>query len=267
MPQRSRRPIGCGTARGAPAGKDLAASLLDFTARTADFPTIDDMLDALQRAVQPHLPLQFLVAARFPRKVGDWAAMKPGETLFVYKDAPQGWWRDYSDFSQRSYDPAVMMARTSLVPFTWTEGRRLIEPIGADRWAWDLAMKHGMRDGLTCPVGGRWVVSYWSRKVLTDILTMEARGLLFMASSFAVMRIDKGVQTDPDQFPSRPLLTAREQAVLQMAAAGHGASAIAGALKLGEETVRTHFRKAKQKLNAKNRTHAVAEAIRQSLIA
>ncbi len=266
MPQRSKRPIECKTARGTPAGKDLAASLIAFTARTPEFSTTDEMLDALQRAVQPHLPLQLLAAARFPRKVGDWAALKRGETLFVYKDAPQGWWRDYSDFSQRSYDPGIMMARTSLVPFTWTEGRRLIEPIGADRWAWDLAMKHGMRDGLTCPVGGRWVVSFWSRKVLTDILTMDARGLLFMASSFAVMRIEKGVQADPDQFPSRPLLTAREQAVLQMAAAGHDVNAIAIALKLGAETVRTHFRKAKLKLVAKNRTHAVAEAIRQSII-
>jgi DNA-binding CsgD family transcriptional regulator len=266
MPQRSKRPIECKTARGAPAGKDLAANLIEFAARTADFATPDEMLDALQAAVQPFLPLHVLAAARFPRKVGDWTALKPGETLFVYKHAPQGWWRDYSDFSQKSYDPGIMMARTSMAPYTWTEGRRIIEPIGADRWAWDLAMKHGMRDGLTCPVGGRWVMSFWSRKVLTDILSMEARALIFMASSFAVMRIEKGLRADPDQFPSRPLLTAREQAVLQMAAAGHDVKAIAGALRLGAETVRTHLRKAKQKLSAKNRTQAVAEAIRQSII-
>jgi DNA-binding CsgD family transcriptional regulator len=266
MPQRSKKPIECKTARGTPAGKDLAANLIEFSAHAAEFASPDEMLDALQIALQPFPALHVLAAARFPRKVGDWTALKPGETLFVHKHAPQGWWRDYSEFSQRSYDPGIMMARTSLAPFTWTEGRRMIEPIGADRWAWDLAMKHGMRDGLTCPVGGRWVMTFWSRKVLTDILTMEARALVFMASSFAIMRIEKGLRADADQFPSRPLLTAREQAVLQMAAAGYDVKAIAGALKLGAETIRTHLRKAKQKLIAKNRTHAVAEAIRQSII-
>jgi hypothetical protein len=67
MPQRSKRPIECKTARGAPAGKDLAANLIEFAARTADFATPDEMLDALQAAVQPFLPLHVLAAARFPR--------------------------------------------------------------------------------------------------------------------------------------------------------------------------------------------------------
>jgi DNA-binding CsgD family transcriptional regulator len=159
-----------------------------------------------------------------------------------------------------------MMARMSMAPYTWTEGRRMIEPIGTDRWAWDLAMKYGMRDGFTCPVGGRWVMVYWSRKVLTEVLTPDVRALTFMASCYAIMRIEKGIEADADQFPSRPQLTPREQAVLQMAAAGRDIKAIADALGLGAETVRTHFRKAKQKLGAQNRTQAVAEAIRQNII-
>jgi len=54
--------------------------------------------------------------------------------------------------------------------------------------------------------------------------------------------------------------------VLQMAAGGRDMKAIADELGLGAETVRTHFRKAKQKLQAQNRTQAVAEAIRQNII-
>jgi DNA-binding CsgD family transcriptional regulator len=34
---------------------------------------------------------------------------------------------------------------------------------------------------------------------------------------------------------------------------------------LGAETIRTHLRKAQDKLGAHNRTHAVAEALRQQL--
>jgi DNA-binding CsgD family transcriptional regulator len=249
-----------------PAERDVAARLMQFATHSIELGTPEDVLNALQTAIGALLPLHVLVAARFPRKVGDWKALKLGETVFVHKAAPQGWWRDYSEYSQQSYDPGIMMARMSMAPFTWTEGRRMIEPIGADRWAWDLAMKYGMRDGFTCPVGGRWVLAYWSRKVLTDILTGEARVAAYMASCFAIMRIEQGMQPDPDQFPSRALLTAREQAVLQMAAGGRDIRAIAEALQLGPETVRTHFRKAKQKLHAHNRTQAVAEAIRQNII-
>jgi LuxR family quorum sensing-dependent transcriptional regulator len=35
---------------------------------------------------------------------------------------------------------------------------------------------------------------------------------------------------------------------------------------LGEETVRSHLKKAQTKLGVKDRTHAVAEAMRQHLI-
>jgi hypothetical protein len=40
----------------------------------------------------------------------------------------------------------------------------------------------------------------------------------------------------------------------------------AKALKLGVETVRSHLKKAQEKLGVRNRTQAVAEALRQHLI-
>ena len=42
----------------------------------------------------------------------------------------------------------------------------MLEPVGIDRWPFELAMKYGMRDGYMCPVGGRWVVAFWSPGVL-----------------------------------------------------------------------------------------------------
>jgi LuxR family quorum sensing-dependent transcriptional regulator len=41
---------------------------------------------------------------------------------------------------------------------------------------------------------------------------------------------------------------------------------VARALGLGEETIRSHLKKAQTKLGARSRTHAVAEALRQNLI-
>ena len=51
--------------------------------------------------------------------------------------------------------PKFCLARSSMASFTWTETKRMLEPIGIDRWADELALKYGMRDTFTCPVGGR----------------------------------------------------------------------------------------------------------------
>ena len=72
---------------------------------------------------------------------------------------PQGWWDDYIAMAAREYDPGVMMTRSSLMGYTWTETMQMLEPVGIDRWPFDLSLKFGMRDDLTCSVGRRWLVS------------------------------------------------------------------------------------------------------------
>jgi DNA-binding NarL/FixJ family response regulator len=64
----------------------------------------------------------------------------------------------------------------------------------------------------------------------------------------------------------RPALTDRERQILGMLADGHSNEEVAETLYLSPETVRAHVVKASRKLGAKNRTHAVVEALRLSLI-
>jgi DNA-binding CsgD family transcriptional regulator len=61
-------------------------------------------------------------------------------------------------------------------------------------------------------------------------------------------------------------LTGREREVLMLLAQGLQLDEIATRLGIGSETVRTHVRKATDRLGAANRTHAVAIAIRRKLI-
>ena len=61
-------------------------------------------------------------------------------------------------------------------------------------------------------------------------------------------------------------LTGREREVLTLLAQGLYLDEIARRLGIGSETVRTHVRKASDRLGAANRTHAVAIAIRRGLI-
>jgi LuxR family quorum sensing-dependent transcriptional regulator len=142
----------------------------------------------------------------------------------------------------------------------------MLDPIGVEHWPFELALKHGMRDGYLCPVGGRWVVGFWSRKVLLSGFSQEARGLLYMAASAAAVRMERLIGKDLKRVGSRTHLTPRELSVLRHAANGDTVEQIANALGLGSETVRTHLKKVEAKLGTRNRTHSVAEALRQLLI-
>lgn len=65
---------------------------------------------------------------------------------------------------------------------------------------------------------------------------------------------------------SRGKLTRRQRQILQLLANGGSTTAAARDLGLSEETVKTHTKNALGRLDAKNRTHAVAIALRESLI-
>jgi DNA-binding CsgD family transcriptional regulator len=107
---------------------------------------------------------------------------------------------------------------------------------------------------------------YWSRKVLSNRLTPQLRALLFMAANFAAIRLEQVVEPDARRIGQQGNLTARELSVLRLASNGLRTREIAEQLGLGEETVRSHIKKAQAKLAARDRLHAVAEALRLQLI-
>jgi DNA-binding NarL/FixJ family response regulator len=65
---------------------------------------------------------------------------------------------------------------------------------------------------------------------------------------------------------SRGKLTKRQREILQLLANGESTTVAARELDLSEETVKTHIKTALARLGARNRTHAVAIALRESLI-
>ena len=87
-----------------------------------------------------------------------------------------------------------------------------------------------------------------------------------MAANAAAVRLERLVCWDAKRVGVRGSLTQREQAVLRHASIGQTLQEIAQALGLGEETVRSHLKKAQAKLGTRNRTHTVAEAMRDLLI-
>jgi len=73
---------------------------------------------------------------------------------------------------------------------------------------------------------------------------------------------------DPSVPPkgSRGKLTRRQRQILQLLADGESTTVAARELDLSEETVKTHIKTALARLGARNRTHAVAIALRESLV-
>jgi DNA-binding CsgD family transcriptional regulator len=85
------------------------------------------------------------------------------------------------------------------------------------------------------------------------------------------VRLEQLLGSRSDGAADQPHLTPRELAVLRWASLGRRIPEIARALELGPETVRTHMnvrthmKKAREKLDSPTTAHAVAEAMRWRL--
>jgi len=244
--------------------KDIPA-LVAFTDAVVRAQSPSDALDSLH-IFAACVPLNVLGAARLPPGVGDWRSLKLGRDIFLHRSVPKGWWDEYAVIVRREFDPGIMMARSSIMAFTWTETRRMLDPIGIDQWPYELALKYGIRDILTCPIGRRWSIAYWANKPLGPVLTPPLRILLQAAAGFAALRLEQILEYEPEPDEQSVHLTPRELAVLRLASLGRTTQEAAKLLGIGEETVRSHLKKAQEKLRARNRTHAASEAIRRHMI-
>ena len=268
-----RRKCGCADVGWGPMEKStkcnttqLVTDMLRFAVGADDLATPDQVLDALHEVTFPACQIAVLGAALFPLQWGDWTGAEKGKTVFLHKCVPEGWWEEHIELSRAHPSHGLALAQISLAPFTMSELMRMLEPLAIDRWPYELALKYGMRDRLNCPVGGRWVVTYWSRSVLTQRLTDEVRAILFMGATFAAIRLQKIVSPNVRRIGKGIALTPRELAVLRLLSFGHQMAETAKLLGLGEETVRSHLKKAQTKLGVRSRTQAVAQAIRRQLI-
>ena len=244
----------------------LGREMLRFICSIDSLETPNEVLDRLHRVAFGGCQINVLGAALLPLQPGDLSSLEKGKTVFLHESAPDGWWDEHLEMSRAHPGPVFEFVQLSLSPFTMSELMRMLEPLAVDRWPFELALKHGMRDRLNCPVGGRWVVTYWSRTVMSQRLTEETRAILFMGATFAAIRLQKLSSVQTNRIGKGVTLTPRELAVLRLLSFGHQVRKTAALLGLGEETVRSHLKKAEAKLGVRGCTHAVAQAMRRRLI-
>jgi len=243
----------------------LHESVIDYADRVHDLRSPSDVLNELHD-ITKKVSLPVLGAARFRPKAAGWDALQLGSSVFLHKAVPKGWWEEYQKKARGKFRHLLFMAQSSMVPHTWAEAKQIVDPIGIDRWSDELFLKYGIRDGLSCPAAGRWVVVFWSRRDLAKALDRQTRNMIFAAASFSALRLEQLTRPDFTRSEETARLTPREIAVLRLISTGAQSREAAKALGIGEETVRSHVKGAQLKLGVRNRAHAVAEALRQNLI-
>jgi DNA-binding NarL/FixJ family response regulator len=89
---------------------------------------------------------------------------------------------------------------------------------------------------------------------------------LMAKAAWAALEQERFVDPAVPPRGSRGKLTRRQREILQLLADGGSTVVAARELGLSEETIKTHTKNALGRLGARNRTHAVAIALRESLI-
>lgn len=244
----------------------FSSEVLRFAGAIGELSTVEEILDELDVITNKYARIHVLGAALLPVRWGDFRSLEKGKTVFLHRSAPAGWFEEYRELCQRSVAPGFVMAHLALSPFSMSESLQALEPIGIDRWPHELALKFGIRDGLTCPVGGRWIFAFWSKTVISKNELCALRPTMFIGASFAVFRLQQLNAPQLKRIGRPTLLTPRELSVLRLLSFGQRLKDAAIHLALSEETIRSHLKKAQAKLGVNSRTHAVAQAIRFKLI-
>ena len=135
---------------------ELYTALLNLASQVYDLQTPADVLDALHVVSTTKIPLNVMGAARFPIKAAGLETLQLGKSCFLHKSVPEGWWDEYTALAKSHFTPLVFLARSSLASFTWTETTQRFEPIGADRWSFELGPQ--IRDARWADLRGGWPV-------------------------------------------------------------------------------------------------------------
>jgi DNA-binding CsgD family transcriptional regulator len=209
---------------------------------------------------------------------------------FYFGTTGAAWENEYRRNGFVHVDPCIARARRTSAPFSW-DSARLPPRLGKHKPKAYLLMEaahdHGFANGYVFPFhfddlqGGLYSVLnglFWKdrslcfklllstrrRLELDLVLSCWMRRVIEMAGPFYPTEarfIDCRAVRD-----GKYQLSDRERQALAWAARGLTVSDTSEVLKISEETVRSHLRHAIGKLDANNKTHAVAKAIVLGLI-
>lgn len=160
-------------------------------------------------------------------------------------------------------DPIVQGAMRSKRPFLWSNVRQQASATG--KRTLDEARAFKINDGLMFPIHSLDCVP-GGISIGAEVVDISSRQVseIEIVAQHTYFRLQ--AQMGPFPYQANIGLSSRETEVIQIAAAGKTNREISCLIGVSEETVKSTVSRASRKLNATNRTHAVATAIAHGLI-
>lgn len=236
--------------------------MLEYISRVQLATTPDEVCRTVLDATR-HYGFNFMVAAMAP--ASDASAEEQRDHVLI-NGWPEEWCERYLAKGYLAHDPLVSHLRRDPVPVEW---HTVVEKVASEseamqivREAGAFGMKEGVGLSLATLEGAPILVS-----LAGDAVEMSRQdlGTISLVCSIAVGRAIQIRSGNIDEPPQREL-SSREIECIRWAARGKSEWEISQILGISEHTSEKHLLRAKAKLGAINRVHAVAEAIRKGYI-
>lgn len=177
---------------------------------------------------------------------------------------PTEWTDRYKEHGYDVFDPVFRRLRYDISPFDWRELSMGFSKGPKSKRVLNEATEFGLRDGFTIPIcdltGVRGVLSFSARHIEPHPKLLPALHLISVYAHAKYNEIKANAE------PESKALSDREIECLHWSAAGKTDWEIGMILSISETTVRTHLEHVRTKLNATNKVHAVAEALRRHIL-
>jgi len=182
--------------------------------------------------------------------------------LTVANGWPPEWFELYTRENFSVMDPVPKHGASTLQPFEWSEARYDKESNPAAHLVMTRAAEFRLMEGYCIPLHydeGGAVISMATEQLNIDPVAKSALQLIGVYAHNRIRSLGRPTS-------ERALLTAREREILRWAADGKTSWEVSVILRISERTVKFHLIQASRKLNAVNRTSAVAKALARGLI-
>lgn len=194
-------------------------------------------------------------------------AFSSGHPPVAHSNLPKRWVIEYMAENYANIDPIIFEARNRVTPFYWDyDGDQRPQTKKAVAFV-AKAKSFGISKGIACPVSGPGYEFAIVIAINDKIPQEEAEKLMYhlqiVAGSYHAAVIFMLNKVDEDRGLA---LTKREKEVLELLFFNLTREQVGEILGISKETVGTHIKRARHKLNTESTSHTIIEAFRRKLI-